>query len=49
MRNISLIWLLLALLAILALAASPAAGLATGSGGGVHLACGGSSGGCQGR
>lgn len=46
MRKLSLIWLLLALLAVLALAAIPAAGIATGSGGGMHLACGGTSTGC---
>jgi hypothetical protein len=45
-RKLSLIWLLLALLVVLALAAIPAAGIATGNGGGVHLACGSNSTGC---
>lgn len=45
MRRVSVVWILLALLAILALVASPAGSLAV-KGGGVQIACGGSSTGC---
>jgi hypothetical protein len=41
MREISLVWVVLLVLAIMALMAAPAATLAIGSGGGVHIACGG--------